>query len=67
MKCTNCGQENDDDAKFCEHCGSRLSSPTVDQKPPVKPVKEGWSTSSKVIVIGLVILIIILIIIGSAL
>ncbi|WJI10447.1 zinc-ribbon domain-containing protein [Methanobacterium sp. CWC-01] len=60
MKCTNCGQENDDDAKFCEHCGSRLSSPTVDQKPPVKPVKEGWSTSSKVIVIGLVILIIIL-------
>lgn len=59
MKCTNCGQENDDDAKFCEHCGSNLSK-TVGQKPIAQPVKDGWSTSSKVIVIGLVILIVIL-------
>ena len=59
MKCSNCGQDNDDDAKFCEHCGSKIST-TIGQKPMAQPVKEGWSTSSKVIVIGLVILIVIL-------
>ena len=59
VKCPNCGQDNDDDAKFCEHCGSKIST-TIGQKPMAQPLKEGWSTSSKVIVIGIVILIILL-------
>lgn len=60
MKCPNCGQENDDDAKFCEHCGSKISKSVGHTSMPTQPVKEGWSTSSKVIVIGIVILIVIL-------
>jgi hypothetical protein len=59
VKCTNCGQENEDNAKFCEHCGSKLST-VIGPQSVAKPVKEGWSTSSKVIVIGLVVLIVIL-------
>ena len=25
MYCSNCGSKNDDDAKFCDHCGADLS------------------------------------------
>ena len=24
MRCTNCGAENRDDARFCEHCGTEF-------------------------------------------
>jgi len=29
MKCSNCGHENDADAKFCEKCGSNLNKSSV--------------------------------------
>lgn len=29
MFCPNCGMENEDDAKFCEHCGTELERVTV--------------------------------------
>ncbi len=29
MKCSNCGHENDADAKFCEKCGSNLNKSSI--------------------------------------
>jgi len=57
VKCTRCGQENDDDAVYCEECGSNLSE--IGGQGP-QPVKEGWNTSAKALVVGLVILIVVL-------
>ena len=59
VMCKNCGQENDEDARFCENCGSKLTKSPLAQKSTAKP-KEGWSTTSKVLIIACVILIVVL-------
>ena len=50
MKCPKCGYENDVDAKFCEKCGSILTSSP-------KNLNEGMKTSTKVLIIAVVILV----------
>jgi hypothetical protein len=35
MDCTNCSQQNDADALFCEHCGSPLTAGRAETAPPV--------------------------------
>jgi hypothetical protein len=39
MKCTYCGSQNREDARFCYSCGKRLSTPisTVDNPPAYQP------------------------------
>jgi ABC-type oligopeptide transport system substrate-binding subunit/class 3 adenylate cyclase len=37
MNCMNCGHENDDNAKFCEKCGSALSRRCSKCNTPLKP------------------------------
>ena len=59
MYCEKCGLENDEDAKFCENCGSKLKQEPLTQRPVNQP-KKGWSTTSQVLIIGIVILIVIL-------
>ncbi len=29
MFCENCGKNIEDDAKFCEHCGAVINTPTI--------------------------------------
>jgi hypothetical protein len=60
MICPNCGQENSEDSKFCENCGSKLTKGSLVPKSTTQPEKEGWSTTSKILVIAIVILIVIL-------
>lgn len=36
MKCTNCGQINEENAKFCENCGSILETSIVSKQKPKK-------------------------------
>lgn len=36
MYCPNCGYKNDEDADFCEHCGSRLEPGDVSEPSPGK-------------------------------
>lgn len=47
MKCPNCGNINDDDAHFCETCGSQLQGVT----------SSGISTTNKVLIITLIVLV----------
>jgi zinc-ribbon domain/Pseudomurein-binding repeat len=58
--CKNCGHENDEDAKFCENCGSKITQGPLAHKPTSEPKNEGWSTTSKALIIAIVVLIIIL-------
>ena len=60
VRCKNCGHENYEGNRFCENCGSKLIRGPLAQKPTPKPKEEGWSTTSKVLVIAIVILIIVL-------
>lgn len=39
MKCKDCGQINEESARFCENCGSALKEPIVSEK---KPKKSKW-------------------------
>lgn len=57
MKCSNCGNENNKDAKFCKNCGNPLDT----------PVKEPTATSDnhKKIIIGLIIVIIAILAVGA--
>ena len=55
MKCSNCGFENKDKAKFCTKCGNSLS------QPPVTGDGSEKSTSSKYVIIALCAVILILV------
>lgn len=56
VRCPNCGNENDMDAKFCEKCGFDLKrSPGRPYARP--PVKEGMATSTKVLIIACIVLV----------
>ena len=50
MKCSNCGQENDADAKFCEKCGSNLNKSGV-------PEKSGMPDSTKILIVVVIVLV----------
>jgi len=58
--CPKCGEENDEKAKFCEKCGSKLKTGPLAPKHTPQPEKKGWSTTNKVLIIGCVILIVVL-------
>lgn len=49
MRCSNCGYNNDNDAKFCEKCGANLGH--VPQK------ASGMSTTNKILIIAVIVLI----------
>lgn len=55
MKCSKCGKENKDDAKFCTKCGNPLSAP-VESVPA-----NSSSNNSKYLIIALIIVIIMLV------
>ncbi len=54
MKCSKCGFENNDKAKFCTKCGSSLAQVNVETNTPTK------SNNSKYVIVALVAVIIIL-------
>ena len=49
MYCPNCGSENSDSSKFCEHCGTPLKQTTQQQKikEPIRKPQSGSNTVSK--------------------
>ncbi len=49
MYCPNCGSENSDCSKFCEHCGTPLKQTTQQQKvkEPIRKPQPGGNTGSK--------------------
>lgn len=49
MYCKNCGFENDDDASFCENCGTSLSS--------VSQNTSGMSKTNKILIVVVIVLI----------
>lgn len=53
MKCPNCGELNDDSAKFCKSCGEQFESQPV-------PVKQTGMDKNKIIIIALVAVIAVL-------
>lgn len=55
MKCSKCGFENKDKAKFCTKCGSSLTQVNVETPAPIK------SGNSKYIIIALIAVIILLV------
>jgi len=57
MICRNCGHENDRDAAFCEKCGTRL--PEYGRRQRV-PEKTGMGSSTKLLIVAVVVLIAIL-------
>jgi hypothetical protein len=60
LKCENCDHENDDDAKFCEKCGSEIKSYVPKQK-------EGMKNSIKLLVVIVVILVAVLALVSGML
>lgn len=49
MHCPNCGSENSDSSKFCEHCGTPLKQTAQQQKikEPIHKPQSGGNTVSK--------------------
>lgn len=56
MICQNCGQENDMDATFCERCGARLERSNFGRRQQ-PPAKQGMSSSTKWLIVIVVILV----------
>jgi hypothetical protein len=58
MNCPKCHKNNDEDASFCENCGTKLKTLTddADTKKPLK--KESIKNSTKILIIVCVVLII---------
>lgn len=54
MKCSQCGFENNDKAKFCTKCGSSLTPPIVEPAPKS-------NNNSKYIIVALLAVIIVLV------
>lgn len=50
VKCPKCGKINDEDAQFCEDCGTQLQSKT----------SSGMASSTKVLIVALIVLVCIL-------
>lgn len=67
MICQNCGHENDMDAAFCEKCGSRLQQYSNFGKRTREPEKTGMSSSTKILIVAVVVLVAVLGIAGGAL
>jgi uncharacterized membrane protein YkoI/predicted nucleic acid-binding Zn ribbon protein len=53
MKCSNCGQENDADDKFCKKCGSNLNKSGV-------PEKSGMPDTTKILIVIVIFLVAVL-------
>jgi ribosomal protein L40E len=47
--CTNCGQENPEEARFCARCGSALTRPGD----PIEPERTGFETTSTISLTGI--------------
>lgn len=58
MKCTNCGTENNENAKYCNKCGEKLESHTDE-----KPSKNRMAGYIPVIIISITLIIILVVII----
>lgn len=57
MKCTNCGTENNENAKYCNKCGEKLESQTYE-----KPSKNRMTGYIPVIIISIILILIIVVI-----
>ena len=59
VKCENCGHYNDNDATFCEHCGTNLKTTLSNKTYPQEAIKkeEGIAQSTKILIVICVILI----------
>ena len=59
VRCPNCGNTNDGDAKFCETCGANLKSTISRRSFPEKPIKKesGMAQSTKILIVVCVILV----------
>ena len=59
VKCQNCGQINDNDATFCESCGTNLKTTISKRSFPEKPFKKesGMGQSTKILIVVCVILV----------
>jgi Double zinc ribbon len=58
MKCPKCKHENDEDAAFCENCGSKIKNPSSDKIFTNEPPKEGLAQSTKILLVICVVLVI---------
>lgn len=67
MQCQNCGYDNDEDALFCEKCGSNLKQQSFGRFNQTKSEKEGMRTSTKVLIVVCIVLVVALGITAGAL
>lgn len=68
MRCQNCGFENDVDAKFCENCGSNIRKDSYFGRSQQRtPEKEGMASSTKLLIVVIVVLVAVLGIAAGAL
>jgi hypothetical protein len=59
MICPKCGQKNDEDASFCEKCGTKFNTTLLDNPDTKKPLKkESIAQSTKILIIVCVVLVI---------
>lgn len=58
MKCSSCGYENDDSARFCQNCGSTLIQNST-------PQKESFFKSNKVLIIAIAVIICVFAVVGT--
>jgi len=60
VKCQNCGYENELNATYCEQCGSKLTGAPSFGKSNLPKRKEGMSTTNKILIASIIILVIVL-------
>ena len=58
MICPKCGHKNDEDADFCENCGTKIKNPSSDKIFTNEPPKEGMAQSTKILLVICVVLVI---------
>ena len=59
MICPKCGQKNDEDASFCEKCGTKFNTTSLNNTDTKKPLKkETIAQSTKILIIVCVVLVI---------
>ena len=58
MICHKCGHKNDEDADFCENCGTKIKNTLSDKPGTNEPPKEGMTQSTKILILVCVVLVI---------
>jgi hypothetical protein len=58
MICPKCGHKNDEDADFCESCGTKIKNTLSDKTNANEPSNEGMAQSTKILIIVCVVLVI---------